>query len=94
MPGACCLIASVRNFSAIDNRFGLSKFFSRSCIISRQVSISVNSIIGALLKKKSWVERSSLPGVSSLFPETWKTLMAIPRGPGSVSGCKKTGSLA
>ena len=94
IPGACCLMASILSFSAMDKAVGLSKCFSRSCMISRQVSISVSSIMGALLKKKSWVDRSPLPGVSSLSPGTWKTLMAMPRGPDSVSGCRKTGSLA
>lgn len=47
------LIASVRVFMARERPVGLSKFFSRSCIISRQVGRSVSSIMGALLKKKS-----------------------------------------
>ena len=55
-------------------------------MILRQVSISVSSITGALLKKSSWVDRLSLPGVSSLSPWTLKISMDMPQGPGSVSG--------
>ena len=68
IAGAVCFRASVLAFVAMDSLVGELKYFSRSCMISRQVSMSVSSSIGALLKVKSWVFNVSLPSVAIRSP--------------------------
>ena len=94
IPGACCLRASVRVFRARNRPVRLSKYFSPKAMISRQVLMSVSSIMGALFQKKSWVDVFPLLLPSSLSPLTLNIFMDMPRGPGSVSDHRKTGSFA
>ena len=49
MPGACCSSIIYPDLTVSDKLMELSKDFYCSCMVLRQVSTSVNSIIGALL---------------------------------------------
>ena len=51
IPGACYLVAYVPSSIASANLVGSLKCFSCNCMVSKQGSIFVNSIMGELLKK-------------------------------------------